>query len=187
MRTGSGLQAGMHPIAGLDTAARNAMHFLNSAAHGYNQGDEDVRSNARISKGSSLVTLSFTVRKDQEILLNYAPNQETKITTSPRDAYPLWIAEAAARRIQIPVWSLETKSGPIYFVVPEERHPLPLRSVSLAPSEKDALLRSVVASGGPTRQLTRTFSVPPNQKVHYLACGSENPRRTRVHFRLICL
>eukprot|EP00808_Paulinella_micropora_P003150 g18300.t1 len=116
---------------------------------------------ASVGKGSSLVTLSFPVRKDQEILLNYVSDQETKITTTRRDAYPLWIAEAAApKRFRITVWSLEKETCSILFVVQEENYPLPLKSVSLATSEKEDLLDSISASGTTTRELTKSLSLP---------------------------
>eukprot|EP00808_Paulinella_micropora_P003307 g7376.t1 len=174
--------AGMHPIFSIGAAARNEMHFLNSAARGFQQGpavDENIRPNARVGKGSALVTLSFPVRKDQEIFLNYVPDPETKITTSPRDAYPLWIAEAAAKRVRIPVWSLETETGSVLFVVPEENYPLPLKSVSLATSEKEALLDPIRASGVQTRQLTRSFSLPEDQKARVLQSIGTVPSKPR--------
>eukprot|EP00808_Paulinella_micropora_P028743 g27821.t1 len=37
-RTSHGLEAGMHPIFSIGAAAKNAMHFLNSAARGFQQG-----------------------------------------------------------------------------------------------------------------------------------------------------
>lgn len=126
----------------------------------------------QISKGTPIVTVSTAICKDEEILLNYAPNPDLSITTLPSDAYPHWLKEAAKQRAKIPVFLYETDIGHVCFIAPEHEHPIPLKSVSLTHEEKLALLStvsSVTSDGCATSQpVSRSLSMSTEQKMKLL-------------------
>eukprot|EP00808_Paulinella_micropora_P001743 g80740.t1 len=66
MRTAEGAVAGLQPIIAISSQCFNAMHLLNSALRSVGTDP-----NAKVAKGTNVVTLSQPVAAGEEILLQY--------------------------------------------------------------------------------------------------------------------
>lgn len=166
MKVDGALCTGMHAIGTISNNSRNPMHLINSSCSSFNSGIPKV-ANAVVSKHEHTVTLTHDVRQGKQILLRYQQNTNLVLTSSPSQAHPQWMKQAASQRANIPVFMLDRPEGAhLYFIVPPEEHPLPLKSVSLSLAQKQDLIRTLSISSMP--RLTKQYSMTTDKKQHLL-------------------
>eukprot|EP00808_Paulinella_micropora_P006344 g2175.t1 len=147
MKVDGVLCTGMHAISTISDNSRNPMQLINSSCSNFNSGIPKV-ANAVVSKHEQAVTLTHDVRQGKQILLRYQQTANLVLTTSPSQTHP------------------QPEGAHLYFIVPPEEHPLPLKSVSLSLAQKQDLIRTLSISSMP--RLTKEYSMTTDQKQRLL-------------------